>query len=186
MAYISNIPQPTDLFSQSQSQILGNFGAIQTLIDVNHVDFADATNQGKHNFVSFYPQVSTPTLNNTTDVIAYGMVSTLTSQNEMFISKVNQVTVTQICATGSVLSTNSSPGTASAGWTYLPSGILMKWGTGTVTSTSGSPIQLFVLPTAGNIPAFSQVFSAQVTTYNNALFVDPNQFVTLSGWNTTT
>ncbi len=48
MSYQNNIPQPTDALSQSQSDILNNFAAIQTLIDVDHVDFANI-NQGKHN-----------------------------------------------------------------------------------------------------------------------------------------
>lgn len=165
MAYISNIPQSTDLFSASQPQILGNFGAIKTLIDINHVDFADATNQGKHNFVSFFPQSSTPTLNNTTDVIAYGMISSLTSQNEIFISKVNQATVTLIQSTASILSTTSAPAIFSSGWTYMPSGILLKWG----ANISANGVTVITFPTGSNIPAFTapngcQTVIAQIAT----------------------
>lgn len=179
MAYISNIPQPTDLFSQSQPQILGNFGAIKTLIDVNHVDFADATNQGKHNFVSFYPQTVAPTLNNTTDVIAYGLVSPITSQNELYISKVNQVTVTLIPSTASILSVLSAPATNSQGWSYLPSGILIKWGQTDITSTALNPVQTFTYPVAANIPVFNQVFSVQLSTYSSSA-VDGDKIVTLN------
>ena len=184
MAYISNIPQPTDLFSQSQPQILGNFGALQTLIDVNHVDFADATNMGKHNFVSFYPQSVVPTLNNTTDVIAYGKVYSVTNQNELWISKVNQVTVTNIPASASILSTTSSPSTNTAGWTYLPSGILMKWGSATITSTNIAPDQIVLFPTSANIPVFGTVFSMQLTVTTSGT-TDNDKFVLLAGFGAT-
>lgn len=52
MAYNQNLPQATDAISDSQSGILGNFQAIKTLVDVNHVTFDDPSgNQGMHKFL---------------------------------------------------------------------------------------------------------------------------------------
>jgi len=183
MAYNSQIPQPTDLLSQSQPQLLGNFQAIQTLIDVDHVDF-NTPNQGKHFRVSLPVQSPAPTFT-TGDVGMYSFLNPVTSQNELYINKINQVTTTQICATASILSTTSAPTNNSSGWTYLPSGILMKWGNATITSTSGSPVQTVTFPTASNIPVFNQVFSVQLTT-QTALSADPNVYVTLQGIASTT
>jgi hypothetical protein len=59
MAYQANIPQPGDLLSQSQSDLLNNFMALQTLIDINHVDFASG-DQGKHKWVTFPVQGAIP------------------------------------------------------------------------------------------------------------------------------
>ena len=60
MAYQNNIPQASDQINKSQADILNNFAAIQTLIDANHVGFANPTNQGKHNFVSLPLTSSSP------------------------------------------------------------------------------------------------------------------------------
>ena len=59
MAYNPNIPQATDTLNSSQGDLLANFMAIQTLIDVNHYDFASA-NQGKHMFVTMPVQTQSP------------------------------------------------------------------------------------------------------------------------------
>lgn len=176
MPYNANIPQPTDQFSQSQVDILGNFSAINTLIDVDHVDF-NASGQGKHFRVSLPVQSPAPTFS-AGDVGLYSFASPVTVQNELYINKVNQVSVTQIPATASILSTTSAPATGVSGWTYLPSGILIKWGNATVNST-GTPLQTVLFPTSANIPVFNGLMSVQVTTYTTGA-IDPNTLVVLS------
>ena len=124
MAYQPNIPASTDLLSDSQSDIQGNFQAIQTLIDVNHYDFASA-NQGKHFAISMPAQASSPAIAFAAgEVGLYSYVNATTSQNELYINKTNQATVTQIPATASSLSITSAPVQGTAGWSYLPSGII--------------------------------------------------------------
>lgn len=179
MPYNANIPQSTDLLSASQPQILGNFTAIQTLIDVDHVDFA-SMDQGKHFRVSLPVQSPAPTFD-AGNVGLYSFQNSRTSQNELYINKVNQITVTQIPATASILSTTSSPTPNSSGWTYLPSGILIKWGSATVTSTSGSPVQTVTFPAGANIPVFSSIFSMQITTSTSGT-VDNNKYVILQSF----
>lgn len=178
MAYITNIPGPNDLFSQSQPQILGNFTAIKTLIDVNHVDFDDATDQGKHKFISMPVQSPAPTFS-AGEVGLYSFLSPITSKNELYINKTNQVTVTQIPATASILSVTSAPANDSNGWSYLPSGILIKWG-----HSNANGLTATVFPVGANIPVFNQVFSIQVTTaYGNS--ADGDGFCRLQAFNTT-
>ncbi len=174
MAYKNNIPQSTDALSQSQSDLLNNFAAIQTLIDVNHVDFASA-DQGKHKFVTFPVQTVTPTFN-AGEIGLYNKLSAVTGVNELFI----------VNSAGTTAPLTASQQAAHAnGWTYLPSGVLMKWGNGNATAG----LYTFVFPAAPGIPAFNNIFSIQITTsYVNAAdgdgFVRLNSF--LAPWTTFT
>ena len=164
MSYQNNIPQPTDALSQSQSDILNNFAAIQTLVDVNHVDFA-SSDQGKHKFVTFPVQTVTPSFN-VGEVGLYNKLSAVTSVNELFI--VNSAGTTSPLTASQQVTNNN-------GWAYLPSGVLMKWGKGTATAG----VYTFVFPVGANIPAFNGIFSILVTTaYSNAS--DGDGFVRLN------
>jgi hypothetical protein len=180
MAYNNNIPQPTDQLSQSQSDILGNFQAIQTLIDVNHVDFASA-DQGKHKWVTFPVQAgSPPIVFGAGELALYSFLNTVTSQNELYINKTNQVTVTQIPTTASILSVTSNPGNNVSGWTYLPSGIILKWGN---SSANGNTVISF--PVAATIPVFTNVMAILLTPYAVSA-ADSNISVRLSSFTNTT
>jgi hypothetical protein len=174
--YNQNIPQANDQLSTSQADLLNNFIAIQTLINVNHVDFA-AGDQGKHKYVTFPVQAGSPPIAfNAGEIALYNFLSPITGQNELYINKLNQALLVQQNMVGSILSTNSAPGFNSTGWTYLPSGILLKWGFGTANGNT-----VVVYPVAANIPVFTQVFNIQVTTrqFNGA---DTNTFVRLSNF----
>lgn len=152
MAYQANIPQSTDLLSQSQSDILGNFQAIQTLIDVNHVDFASG-DQGKHKWCSFPVQGGNPgTL--ATEVAVFSRVSTLTTNNELCI---------QHQSNGSVIEMTSALQNAT-GWSYLPSGILIKWG---AVVAIGSGSQTFSYPTGATIPVFNHSYIVMLQPTSN-------------------
>jgi len=54
-SYDPAIPQPNDILSQSQGDLLINFTELDTYLKVNHVAFADA-NFGKHSFVTLTKQ----------------------------------------------------------------------------------------------------------------------------------
>lgn len=146
MAYQANIPQPTDLLSQSQSDLLNNFQALQTLIDINHVDFASG-DQGKHKWVTFPVQAAIPPAGSgflAGELGLYNAVNATTTHSELYINKTNQITVVQVPMTASSLSTNSAPASNGGFWTYLPSGLVLIGGNGgpssgltTVTLTVG-------------------------------------------------
>lgn len=163
-------PQATDQLSQSQSDILNNFTAIQGLIDVNHVDFSDGVNYGKHKFVTFPVQATTPTFLSG-EVGLYNLLpvspSPITGIDELFINKiVSGGAAVQVPMTASILSTNNGPGTFSNGWTYLPSGILLKWawisGTGLEGGASNTK-GVVVFPTGANTPVFRGIFQVLVS-----------------------
>ncbi len=173
MAWNQNIPQPTDQLAASQADILNNFQALQTLIDVNHVDFASG-DQGKHKFVTFPVQAPAPAFAAGEEGL-YNFLYATTAKNELFVHKQTGATTVDIPLTASILSTSSAPALNTGGWTYLPSGLLLKFGNG---SANGNTAFTFAAlnPTA---PAFTQVLTIILcTAYSNA--ADGDGFVRLS------
>jgi hypothetical protein len=59
MTYQANIPLPTDLISNSQSDILNNFQAIGTTYPTDHVNF-NASGAGFHQKVTFNAPIANP------------------------------------------------------------------------------------------------------------------------------
>lgn len=133
MAYKSNIPQPTQQISQSQSDILNNFTEINTFVNVDHVGFG-AADAGKHAKTTF-PQSVAPAAVGASEVGVY--CADLNGNPELFINK----TASQIPFTAALKAT--------PGWTILPSGIIMKWGSAFVAHGASAPINFAVDP-SGN------------------------------------
>jgi hypothetical protein len=160
MAYNANIPQPADQLSQSQPQLLANFQAISTLINVNHNDFS-SPNQGKHFFVEF-PVQSGDQVTIASEMGMYAKTSALTGIPALFLRKDTNGLVTEWTSYFNDASDN--------GWTRLPSNILLKWGVASVGAISP---QTITFPVGGSIPAFSSLFFALVEPEPIGLGTDP-------------
>lgn len=137
------IPNATDITSQSQSQIQTNFQSIQTLIDVNHVDFSDGTNFGKHNFVSFVQQAMDPTTSSTEVALYSKLVSGIVT---LFFRPASNGTPIPFGA-GSITtaSANATPSgkLVTTSTITLPGGLILKWGitsTGTLNANTWNTI----------------------------------------------
>lgn len=160
MAYTPNIPDATDRPSDSQSLIQANFNSLDTAFAVNH-EALNSANEGKHKYISFPVQVTSPLTPPfvSGEVGMYSFLNAATAQNELYISKLNQATDTQIPFTASTLSVTSAPAANTSGWTYLPSGLLMKWGYANGTGITnvlydatvpfGAVFSVVVTPTSG-------------------------------------
>lgn len=160
--YDGTIPEATDQLSVSQGDIQNNFGAIQTLVERNHVEFAIGDpDAGKHKWVTLPAQGATPPVGAFTgnEVGLYSFVNPTTTVNELYINKSDG---TQIPMTASSQSTN--------GWSYMPSGLLVKWGF--VSSVAGGA-QNISFP--GGAPTFNNCFSVLIS--NGALSTDSMTFV---------
>ncbi len=151
-SYNSLIPQATDQLSVSQIDILNNFGALQTMLDVNHVDFASA-DAGKHYFIEF-PIQGADQVTAAAEVGMYSKTSTLSAAPELYIRKQSNGTVIEF----------TSAAAATPGWTRLPSNILHKW---LIATSPGAGSSVYTLPVAANIPVFSSVFNIQCTPISN-------------------
>lgn len=157
---LNQVPQPGSSLGSTRNQILNNFSVIDAAFSVNHVPYNDGTgNQGKHAFIQFPVEASVPGGIIAGDVSLYNKQPAspfpLTGVNELFLVKSDGVT--QIPITASAQSTN--------GWSYLPSGVLMKWGT--TTRINASEPFAYLYPTSITIPAFQNVFMVQLTVVDN-------------------
>lgn len=124
-----NIPQASDVIAISQSDLLNNFGAINTFLNVNHVPFNGA-NQGKHNIVTFPLVTPTPPPTPTfldTEIGLFNQNAAPTSRPDIWMQRDSGGTAFPITGYG-------QNGTFAAAWTYLPSGIKMIWGQTSIAS----------------------------------------------------
>ena len=127
-SYLPNIPAATDQLSFSQGQIQTNFGALQLWLDVNHVDYTNATLGGMHNRVDLPTQGAAPVVLATIAgvITLYSQTSAYTSQPEICVKKQNSGVHYEF--------TSSNYGSGSAtnpGWVIMPAGIMHKWCNGT-------------------------------------------------------
>ena len=161
MAYQNNIPQPTDRLKDSQGDLLGDFLSIPILIDVDHYSFGHA-DEGRHKKVTLptpVPAAPAPPFAATQNGL-YSLLNATTAKNEVYIhGQKNGATTSDIPFTASSLST-TVPAQGQAGWTYLPSGILLRWGT-TVLLPANS---VYPVDLVGLTPAFTNIFTVMVTT----------------------
>jgi hypothetical protein len=153
---LNNIPQAGQSLGSTRDLISQNFSVIDTAFSINHVPYNDPSGlQGKHPLVQFPVQTTIPATITTGDISLYNKLPAApfptTGTNELFLVKANGTTTIPITASHQ----------ATTGWTYLPSGILMKWGV-TTTISGGSPFA-YLYPTGASIPAFSNVFTVMLT-----------------------
>jgi len=146
MAYISNIPQPTDAVKDSQPLILGNFTEIPTLLEINHIGFVGGADDGKHIKVDFTASATHPVVA-ANQLLIYNYVNPTTTENELYVKKVGGLATAGIPFTASL--------DAAEGYTYLPSGILIRWGNDSGTGEFSI--------TKNNAPKFSHIYNIQLT-----------------------
>lgn len=161
MAFKNNIPQSDHKLNRSQPELRANFLEIDNWVNQDHVGFG--TDQGKHQTVRFVDQTSAPTINNPEtgffnaqpDNIAGGLAI---QKQEMHVRAQNESGFNDLPFTASSLST-TLPNNISEGWSYLPSGIIIKWGA-FVAGNAGNNTHAY--PTGADIPVFTKVYSLQV------------------------
>ncbi len=144
---LNNVPLTGQTLGVTRVPINQNFNVIDAAFLVDHVAY-NLTDQGKHKQVTMPVSVSSPaTL--ASEVALFSRTSTLTLAPEIAWRRQSSGSVVEF--TGGLL--------ASSGWTYLPSGVLLKWG-----HTSATGLTNVTFPVGANIPAFTNIFSMQVTT----------------------
>lgn len=154
MAYNNNIPQPTDQISQSQADILANFQALNPLI-IGVVDFPTSL------------ATPAPTGNNT----IYSQLYATTGLVELFIR--NAANTTQIPFTASQTA-------VTYGWTYLPSGMLLVWGQGTILA--GNATKTIVYTSVPGFPGFTtNSVGLSLTRIHNATSTNFTQIDSFNG-----
>jgi hypothetical protein len=171
MAFLPLIPQATDKISISQGNILNDFTILGAIAGNGNPASASINNNSGFNWIFLPSQGSAP--GNTPPPAAafpagtigiYSAINPVTGLNDIYVNKTNNTppstAVVQVPITGSILSTfgNITPSNA-PGWTYLPSGILLKW----ASSMSATGELTVSFPTGSNIPAFTTCFAVILT-----------------------
>jgi hypothetical protein len=152
MAYQSTIPQPGDLLKTSQADILGNFAALSSF-GAGYCDLPLQANQPP-----------TLPLSSVNDSAIYCYNSGGGAANEMWIQKQIFGGQQQVPMTASSMST-LTPAACQSGWSYLPSGLLIKWGGVAMTTTT-----LAITPTVtSGGPNFQRVFQVYLTGYDTSV-----------------
>ena len=139
MTFNPNIPQSTDIPSQSQAQFLTNFTQLNTVFGQDHVTFNDATsaNRGKHDQSTYIDQGSDPATSSN-EIALYSKA--LSGVSTLYMRKESSGTVVQLSGV--------DPSAASSGTTFLPGGLVLKWGTSASVSNNGTVN--FATPFANN------------------------------------
>lgn len=171
MSFTANIPASGQSLGNSRTQVLNNFAVLRSTIAVNHYDVNDATNGGKHKFVTMPPQVSSPaTLLNELTLFT----KTLTSGAALFYTRDNNTAFDVQLTTSAI----AAPTVAANGETFIPGGIIIKWGfednvgTGTVSFPVAFPNNCFNVWTTAyftgstplSLPATVNVRNPSLTT----------------------
>lgn len=154
---LNPVPQSGQTLGQTRVPIFGNFTTINAAFLVDHVEY-NTTGQGKHNKVTFPAQSPAPTFLSGEEGL-YNLLNGTTSKNELYVHKQTSAGTADIPFTASVLS-NSIPTNNSNGWTYLPSGILVKWMINLPVPNVGSnPVNLVAIG-----PTFTNVYWVGIST----------------------
>ena len=187
--YTPDTPKSTQPFNESQIEILNNFGAIDELISVNHVGF-NGNGFGFHNYLTMPDQVI-PTTPLGTDINMFARVTTGDNAPQLWLQyptgDVAQLTGPQ----------SAGVGTSGTGWSMFPSGIIMKWGTATLNSSSatitfpvGAGIEPFteicafikVTPTSGYAKSFANFSCGNLGTLNFSVYNNPSTSSITFNW----
>ncbi len=169
MAYQANIPQAADEIQQSQSDLLANFQQINTMLNVNH-GALNGVIEGKHKFCSFPVQAAAPAVI-AGEVGMYSRTSTLTTNPELAIKT----------PAGSITEFTAARLSATNGWSYMPSGLLLKWG----AFAAGVGATTVTYPVGVTYPVFANVFCAFLTPNGISALTNAAVITTLTTTNMT-
>jgi|SRR5665213_496134 len=145
MAYNPTVPMANQKIEASQQPIADNFAALAPF---------------GNGYGSFTNQSTPPTFATGVDGV-YTQNNATTGINELYIHKQSAAGVKEIPMTASILSL-STPTANSSGWTYLPSGILILWGS--VTSATG----LSTITLSGGYPSFGAILNISLTPFSSS------------------
>lgn len=177
MAYTPNIPQPTDATNASQPPILANFAALSTpLLGVDTAGFL------------FSDQSPSYTGSPANPIELFSRIA----QNPVQVNEnVNVLCLSQ----GGTITEFSGGINANPGWVRLPTGLILKWMTVTITAAAGgssgvmSRVDSFLWATSADTPVFTGLPGVYHLTMLAGAAASANQanaFIAATGQTTTT
>ena len=171
MSYQNSIPLATDAMSTSQGDLQGNFLTLGSAWNVNHVQM-NLPAQGKHHFI----HIPNGTFGAGFPLITGGNeVALYAESGNLYLRPASQavgVHTNDINLTGGAK--------VSPGWCYLPNGLIMKWGSGTVNADRFGVAGTAPLIHGTDIPTITTVICPIVTRTGN---ITSEGIVTYSSFN---
>ena len=164
--YQPNIPTGLVSFNQDYLNVQGNFQQLDTSFGDDHFAFSDQTsNNGYHktiHMVNNSDVVSNPPNNYPPTAVA-----TVANSGELFVTESNDgfntdSTLWWQTENGRLvqMTSNLTPSKASNGYTFLPGGLIMQWGTNPAIADSNGTIN-YPIAFANNV--FNVTFALQVS-----------------------
>src|SRR5271157_407142 len=179
--YVTGVPLPNQSLGQTQPTINTNFTVLNGNFAVDHVDFTNAPpgaggNGGRHNTVTLVQQAGDPTAATVAPIIytkslTYAVGPTTRTELFMRAASGDGGTIIQMS------NLFGAPTIATQGSTFLPGGLMLKWGTYTIGGgTNVQPVAF-----AGQFPR--AVFSLTITcsAFNGATGVPGDLQVNYTG-----
>lgn len=148
MAYTANTPLANQAINATQPLILDNF----TLL-----------NPVGNGYMAFLLQGTAPTFAAGSNGM-YTLLNATTTKNELYISKQSNNAPTEVPFAASKMS-NETVATCDSGWSYLPSGLLIKWGIVNVTTNAFATVDV---ATISGGPNFTRAFQVLISKDSNS------------------
>lgn len=158
--YQPNIPTGLINLDVDYQNIRNNFTQLNTSFGLNHIQFSVGPNNGKHTFVEMVNSSTIPAGLTSSEGTMYTKLLSGTSQ--LFYTPDNSGNEFQLTNVSSVqfarFGTNTNyTGTQSGGWTFLPGGLIMQYGSIITTPNGGTATITFPKP------FLSQVYNIQLS-----------------------
>lgn len=156
MAYKNNIPTASDFQDESQQDLLDNFAQLDVSFGIDHYEYSDTSGAtGKHKQCTYTELAAAPTtLANEGSV--YTKEGTNPAETNLFFRGENsgggggfEYQLTHVVAAETAnfgVNTSAYQPNTNGGWTYLPGGLIMFYGTFTGTATTGTVTYPFAFP----------------------------------------
>lgn len=169
MTYTPDLPISGTTLGGTRDRIRGNFQEIAAVVDVNHVSF-NTLGKGKHKFLQMPNQVSAPvTLANESGF--YAKQSLSPAESNLYFRGENNGTEYQLTKSDQI---NNATFATSTGWTFLPGGLRLQYGTATTTGNT----TVVVFPVALTVALYSLTATiVQSSTENISSGVDARTLI---------
>lgn len=165
-----DVPLAGQSLGATRDSIRQNFQTINTGFAIDHVEYGSGT-QGYHNKLTLPVQASAPAFPGATAGI-YSLLYAPTGLNEIFINKSNA---------GTQIPMTASFANASSGWTWLPSGIKMVWGSNTIVASGTLTVNY---SSVTGFPGFGTGATPMLTRFRSVA-PPADAFVYIRSYNTT-
>lgn len=146
--FLNDVPQATQTLGVTQPLIRSNFSTIDVAFQQDHVAYTLTGQQGKHNQVTMPVQAGAPTFLGG-EIGLFNLNYSVSTLNELFVTNAAGLKIPMTAATK-----------ATDGWTFLASGILLKWGLAGVSAASTTVV---TYPSGATFPPFANVFVTLIT-----------------------